>query len=125
MFILLAGVPGAILCTLGCVLPSFIICLALAFFYYKYRSFDGVQTVLASLRPVVVALIGSARISILTLALFSGEGSAIEWSNLHLIEFALFIGGLYLLRKYKAHSIAIIFGSGVVGTAAYFALGLI
>ncbi len=121
----LAGIPGAVLCTLGCVLPSFIICLALAFFYYKYRSFGGVQTVLAALRPAVVALIASAGISILLLALFAGEGAAVSLSNLHLIELALFAGGLFLLRKYKTNAISIIFGSGVVGTAAYFALGLV
>ena len=66
----LAGPGGAVLCTLGCIIPSFIICLTLAHFYYKYRSFSGVQKVLLALRPAVVALIGSAGISILTLALF-------------------------------------------------------
>ena len=51
----LAGIPGVLLCTLGCIIPSFCICLALAHFYYKYRSFSGVQTVLSALRPAVVA----------------------------------------------------------------------
>ena len=60
----LAGPFGAFICTLGCIIPSFIICLTLAHFYYKYRSFGGVQVVLASLRPAVVALIGSAGINI-------------------------------------------------------------
>ena len=40
----LSGPFGVILCTLGCIIPSFIICLTLAHFYYKYRSFEGVQT---------------------------------------------------------------------------------
>ena len=31
----LAGPIGAIICTLGCILPSFVICLTLAHFYYK------------------------------------------------------------------------------------------
>ena len=66
----LAGLPGAIICTLGCVIPAFIICLTLAHFYYKYRKFTGVQTVLSALRPAVVALIASAGGSILLLALF-------------------------------------------------------
>ena len=35
----LAGPLGAIVCTLGCIIPSFIICLTLAHFYYKYRTF--------------------------------------------------------------------------------------
>ena len=117
----LAGIPGAVLCTLGCIIPSFIICLALAHFYYKYRSFSGVQRVLAALRPAVVALIASAGLSILLLGLFGSE-TAISLSNLRGIELALFAGCLFLLRKYKLSAIAIIFGSGVVGTAAYFAM---
>ena len=59
----LSGPFGVILCTLGCIIPSFIICLTLAHFYYKYRSFEGVQTVLGALRPAVVALIASAGLS--------------------------------------------------------------
>lgn len=66
----LAGIPGVLLCTLGCIIPSFCICLALAHFYYKYRSFSGVQTVLSALRPAVVALIASAGLSILLLGVF-------------------------------------------------------
>ena len=65
-----AGVPGVLLCTLGCVVPSFCICLTLAHFYYKYRSIKGVQIVLGALRPAVVALIASAGASILLLGVF-------------------------------------------------------
>ena len=50
----LAGIPGVLLCTLGCIIPSFCICLALAHFYYKYRSFSGVQTVLSALASPTV-----------------------------------------------------------------------
>ena len=64
------GVPGVLLCTLGCVVPSFCICLTLAHFYYKYRSIKGVQIVLGALRPAVVALIASAGASILLLGVF-------------------------------------------------------
>ena len=46
----LAGLPGAIICTLGCILPSFFICLALAYFYYKYRQLDGVKYCLLCVR---------------------------------------------------------------------------
>lgn len=116
----LAGIPGALLCTLGVVLPAFIICLLLAFFYYKYRSFKGVQTLLASLRPAVVALISGAGLSILSLALFQAQKSAIVLSNFHWIEAALFVGGIVALRKYKLNAIMVILGSGVIGTLAYY-----
>lgn len=115
----LAGVPGAIICTLGCIIPSFCICLTLAYFYYKYRNFTGVQKVLSALRPAVVALITSAALSILFLGLFGADHNSINLSDLRYIELGLFVGGLYLLRRYKVNAIAIIFGSGVIGTLLY------
>lgn len=120
----LAGIPGAIICTLGCVIPSFFICLSLAHFYYKYRSFTGVQTVLSALRPAVVALIASAGFSILLLGLFQADKYSLHLSDFRFVEFGLFAGALFLLRKYKLSAISIIFGTGVVGTIIYLVLGL-
>ena len=34
----IAGIPGALIATLGCVFPSCIIVLTLAFLYYKYKN---------------------------------------------------------------------------------------
>ncbi|MDO5560930.1 MAG: chromate transporter [Oscillospiraceae bacterium] len=121
----LAGVFGAIICTLGCIIPSFIICLTLAHFYYKYRNFSGVQTVLGALRPATVALIGSAGMSILMLGLFQSNIFGARFENFHVIEFALFGVCLFLLRKYKINAITIILGSGVVGTIIYLVKGLL
>lgn len=117
----LAGPLGAIVCTLGCIIPSFIICLTLAHFYYKYRNLEGVQTVLSSLRPAVVALIGSAGVSILMLALFQADFSSFQFKDFHIIEFGLFGVSLFLLRKYKEKisAISIIFGTGILGTIIY------
>ena len=122
----LSGIGGAALCTLGCIIPSFVICLTLAHFYYKYRSFSGVQTVLSALRPAVVALIGSAGFSILLLALFNSDLGGVHFSNLRVIECVIFVGSLFLLRKYKEHvgAVKIILGSGVVGTIAYMLCGM-
>lgn len=122
----LAGPFGAILCTIGCIIPSFIICLTLAHFYYKYRSFSGVQTVLTAMRPAVVALIGSAGVSIFMLALFNADFAGASLSNLHIIELGIFGVAFYLLRKYKdkVGAIQIILGSGVIGTALYLFTGL-
>lgn len=115
----LAGLPGAIICTLGCIIPSFFICLILAHFYYKYRNFGGVQTVLSALRPAVVALIASAGMSILLLGLFQADKSSLLLSDLRFIELSLFLGSLYMLRKYKTNAITIIFGTGIIGTLLY------
>ncbi len=121
----IAGIPGVLLCSIGCIIPSFCICLVLAHFYYKYRTVGGVQVVLGAMRPAVVALIGSAGASILMLGLFQAELQDVVLSNIRYVELAIFIVDLYILRKYKASAIAIILGSGVVGTAIYAVMGAI
>ena len=61
----IAGIPGALVATFGCILPSLFIVSLLTFIYYRYKKLSVLQSVLASLRPAVVALIASAGISIL------------------------------------------------------------
>ncbi len=120
----LAGVGGVLLCTLGCILPSFCICLTLAHFYYKYRTVGGVQTVLAALRPAVVALIASAGASILMLGLFRTDIFSASLQDLRLVELAIFAAALFLLRRYKLGAVSVILGSGAVGTLVYLLPGL-
>lgn len=115
----LAGIPGVLICTFGCIIPAFFICLTLAHFYYKYRSFQGVQTVLSALRPAVVALIASAGASILLLGLFQADKHSLVLSDFRILEFILFLLGLFVLRKYKVNAISVIFGTGLVGTLLY------
>ena len=121
----LAGIPGVLLCSIGCIIPSFIICLTLAHFYYKYRTVSGVQVVLGSLRPAVVALIGSAGASILMLGLFQAEIQNVVLENIRLVELGIFVVALVILRKFKVSAVAVILGSGVVGTVIYALLGAI
>lgn len=120
----LGGPFGAVLCTIGCIIPSFVICLTLAHFYYKYRKFSGVQTVLSALRPAVVALIGAAGASILMLGLFQADIRSFHWADFRWIECALFGVCLFVLRKWKPSAVSVILGSGVVGTVVYLLTGL-
>ena len=115
----LNGIGGVLLCTIGCVIPSFIISLILAKVYYKYRTVGGVQTVLGALRPAVVSLIGSAGFSILMLGLFQSDVFSAQMENLHVVELCIFAVSLFLLRKFKISAAAIILGSGVIGTIVY------
>lgn len=114
----MAGLPGAVICTLGCILPSLIIVLTLAYFYTKYRELKTVKAVLAELRPAVVAMIAGAGLTILLLALF-GTSKLNEIASVRYIELLLFAVSLFLLRKYKANPIMIIFGTAVAGTLLY------
>lgn len=71
----IAGIPGALIATLGCILPSCIIVTVIAKLYLKYREMDMLQGVLNSLRPAVVAMIASAGISILITAFWGSSAS--------------------------------------------------
>ena len=110
------GTLGAVVCSIAVVLPAFFICLTLAYCYYKYKNFSGVQTVLTALRPAVIALIASAGVSILMLALFNNSLKNIVLADFRWLEFGLFIGAFAILRKYKVNVVSIIIGTGVVGT---------
>ena len=68
-----AGLPGALVATLGCILPSCIIVMALAYLYYRYKGLSMVQGILSGLRPAVVAMITSAGISLLILSLYGAQ----------------------------------------------------
>lgn len=121
----LAGIPGVLICSFGCIIPSFCICLTLAHFYYKYCTVSGVQTVLGALRPATVALIASAGASILMLGLFQAELKEVVMSNIRYIELGIFAVALFILRKFKVNAVSIILGSGVVGTILYACTGAI
>ena len=125
----IAGLPGAIICTLGSVMPSLLIVLILSWVYMKFRNLGTVQGILTGLRPAIVALIASAGLSLLVLALFNSSLSEILLSQIEMsksvlqdfrvVEGLLFVVSLFLLRKYKVNPIVIIFGSGIAGTIVY------
>ena len=115
-----AGIPGAIIATLGCIVPSFIIVVSLAKIYYKYQEIPVMQGILKGLRPAVMALIASAGLTIFLTAMF-GEAS-FSLNNLNNFSFLLFLIGILLLRKTKIGPIQIMIGSGIVGVLINFIL---
>ncbi len=111
----IAGIGGAVIATLGCILPSCIIVSALALIYIKYKNVSAVQNVLGSLRPAVVALIASAGISILINVVFGSAQisvSAVEW-----LGAILFAAAFFALRKFKFNPIVVMMSCGAISLA--------
>ena len=50
---------GAVTCALGCVLPSFLIILAIALFFHSFRDNKTMEAIFKGIRPAVVALIAA------------------------------------------------------------------
>ena len=84
----------------------------LAFVYYRYKQLSGLQCVLASLRPAVVALIASAGLSMLQLVAFGDE--AIQLANVDWVGLALFLAAFVVLRWKKCNPIPVMAACGVI-----------
>ena len=114
-----AGVPGAIVATLGCILPSCVIVTTLAYIYYRFRGMRMVQGILAGLRPAVIAMIASAGISLMLLSFYGQRNLPPDLWNLDFIAVGIFAVGLFILRKWKVNPIYVMAGAGVCGVLLY------
>lgn len=117
-----AGLPGAIIATIGCVTPSCIIVMTLSYFYFKYKNLSSIQGILKGLRPAVVSLITSAALSILLLAVFKSEDTTLwtmKISDINYISIVLVVIGVFVLRKYKLDPIKVMIATGVIGIFIY------
>lgn len=112
----IAGVPGAVAATVGCVLPSCILVTLLARIYLKYRNLSMIQGVLRSLRPAVVAMIGAAGVSILVTAFWGLGGFTPDIQALNIRSVCIFAGALLLLVRFKMSPILVMVLSGVAET---------
>lgn len=117
----IAGVSGAIVATLGCIMPSIIIVTIIAYFYMKYRDLDSLQSVLKTLRPAVVAMIASAGVSILVTAFF-GESGLIVMKNLKIQMVVIFVICMVLLMKFKMSPVFVMILAGILNVMQYFLL---
>lgn len=114
-----AGLPGALIATVGCIFPSCVIVMALAYVYYRFRGLSIVQGVLAGLRPAVIAMIASAGISLLILALYGQRTLPADATGVDLIALLIFLGCFFVLRKWKPSPIKVMAGAALAGIVLY------
>lgn len=107
----IAGIPGALAATAGCVLPSCVIVILIAKLYLKYRNLSVLQNTLQMLRPAVVAMIASAGVSILVSA-FWGSGSAITLASTHWHLVFIFAVCVFMLQKLKLDPVLVMVAAG-------------
>ena len=107
-----AGIPGALIATLGCILPSCIFVTILAKLYAKYRNLRLMKGILESLRPAVVAMILTAGITILIPTFFLDVSISITGGNLQLRYLIYFFTALFFLRKVKIDPIKVMVSCG-------------
>ena len=109
-----AGLPGAVCATVGFVFPSVIIVFILAHLFFKYGDIGPVRGILNGLRPAVVALICSAGLSFVFLALWNTETLPKDFTKIDLVGVIVLPISLWCIR-HKMSVIKLLCMSGVLG----------
>ncbi|MCI6646058.1 MAG: chromate transporter [Oscillospiraceae bacterium] len=123
-----AGVPGAVIATVGLVTPSVIIILIVARFLQAFRQNRYVDAVFYGLRPCSVGLIAAAGMSVVILSLlntelFAATGNVADlfrWKCLALAA-VLLVCTRWVPKVKDLHPIVMILASAVVGAVFRFA----
>lgn len=111
-----AGLPGAVAATVGFVTPSVFIVITLTKIFFKYGDFPAVRGILNGLRPAVVALICSAGIGFVLLALWNTETMPDDFTRADLIGCIVLPLALAAVR-YKVSVVRVLCLSGILGLA--------
>ena len=120
-----AGVLGAVLSTVGMVFPSFIIILAVAKFYEKFKKSTAITGALEGLKPAVIALIASAIITVGETVFFPNGFNAGQIINSQFILSIIIFFIMSFLSIYKKINPIIIIGlSAIMGIVAGYTLNL-
>ena len=117
-----AGIPGAVIATLGLVTPSVIIILIVARVLESFRQNRYVDAAFYGLRPCSVGLIAAAGLLVVKIALFDFEAYEASgvWTDLLRPKALLLAAVLLVVTRLvkpakKLHPIFFILGSALVG----------
>ena len=116
-----AGFLGALLCTIGVILPAFLIMLLISILLKKFMKNKFVQAALSGIKFVAIALIMASAITIFADVLFPytlNNGVSFTPNTTAIKMFILIVAGYFLLKillKKKPGPISIIIMSAIVG----------
>ncbi len=118
------GFFGALVSTLGVVMPSFIIILVVARCYAKFKSNVIVKGCMSGLKPAAIGLIASAVITMAVTVFFEGNlNTAVFTTVPFYLSLAIFTI-MSVVSFLKVHPIIIITASAVLGIVLGYALNL-
>ncbi len=118
----LVGIIGSLSATLAVILPSFLIVLAIVRFYAKFKDSKVFASVMGSLRPAVVGLIGAAALILMFRADWNGfipQLSIVKENFPDWTSWGLFAAALAASMIFKVGPIKIIVAGGILGLLLY------
>jgi len=118
-----AGLPGAVLATLGLVTPSILVIIIIAGFLQKFRQSKTVDAVFQGLRPASTALIAAAGLSVALSVLVTVGGTA-EHTFAFRGPAVILCAAVFVCMRYtplkKLHPVAFIAAAAVIGAVFQF-----
>lgn len=120
----LGGVPGAILATLGCILPACVVSLVLIYIYRRYRKVRVIDEMMNCLKSMSVAMIFSTILKVFLTTVFPNGYAMASVTSVNFFGIAMIIVSYLLLKKYKMNPIYIMLGCGAISLALSF-MGLV
>jgi chromate transporter len=109
-----AGLVGAVVSTMGMVIPSLVIIIVIATFFYKMHHNKYVTSAFYGLKPIITGLILYSAIR------FAYSNGVIgEWSWQTAANFAIFAISLFAMLRLQTHPLTVIMLSGLVGVVLY------
>ncbi|NLW65098.1 MAG: chromate transporter [Clostridiales bacterium] len=118
-----AGIPGAVVASIGFMLPPFIIVTLIFLIFKKYGRLPLLQDILSGLKPAVVALIAVAGMDILFEAVWGSQ--AISLASTDIFTAALAVMAFTVMRIRKTGAISVILVCGIIGVLQHFVTGLL
>lgn len=116
------GIPGAVVATIGLIMPSLLIILIIAVFLQTFRDSRYVNAAFYGLRPASTAMVASAGIGVALLTFWNTAGTGlavVNWKALALAAVILVLTRWVKVTK-KWHPIIFILLSAVVGVSFQF-----
>jgi len=119
----LAGIPGALVATVGVAIPSCVFVTLIAVLYTRYKELPVLKDALTALRPAVVSMILVAGLIILIPTIFKSGEISFSKGNFSLRPLLLFVGSVFALRKFKLDPILVMVACGIIELVVRLAIG--
>jgi chromate transporter len=119
----MAGIPGALIATVGCILPSCVIVSGIALLYKRYSRLTLIDGILKGIRPAVVGMIASAALTMMQASWFHDTLASVRGVDVAAI--LIFAGAFFALRKWKPSPILVMCAAGGCGLLVYGLLDLL
>ncbi len=113
----LAGIPGAVAATLGCILVPCIVAITLLFLFRKYKDTTLVQSIVLTLKCMALALIVSTMIKLGTNAIVP-DGSAADVMHASYVT-TVMCAAFYLMHWKKLGPLPVMLGCGALNVVVY------